>query len=318
MADGTEHRSGGSSTRVFTVMHPLAGNYDVSAVRRTVERNFGRIGWDYEIYETTGNEDLPKLVREALGRGFNLFVVAGGDGTVSDVAEALVHTSIPLGIIPVGTGNVMARDLWIPMSANRACNLITGDHNIAMVDAMQVGDCYYFLNLSAGFASLMIRDTRREHKRIFGVAAYIWTGLTKLLGFQPRSFEIEVDGTVNTYWASEVTVANSGILAMRPFYLGRGIRTDDGHLDICIIRARTVLDYLGLAVRIVMRLQKRDRNIEYQKVEHGVVIKADEKLVVQADGEVVGETPIEVKVVPGAVKVIAPRRRRKLSLWNIA
>ena len=131
-----------------------------------------------------------------------------------------------------------------------------------------------------------------------------------------QRFEIDVDGNVRTYWALEVSVANSGILAMRPFSLGKGIFIDDGRLDVCIIRARTILDYLVLAVRIAMRLQEYDGNIEYLRAERSVGVKADEALVVQADGEVIGETPIEVQVVPKAVKVIVPERRRRLSLWS--
>ncbi len=316
MANLTEGEQKESSTRAFVVLHPRAGRCDAASVRRKLERGFNRNGWDYEIYETTGLENLPNVIRDALGRGFNLFVVAGGDGTVSDVAEALVHTDTPLGIVPVGTGNVVARELWIPIAPYRACNLITGKHRITSIDAMRVGDRYYFLNLSAGFASLMIRDTKPSHKRIFGIAAYLWTGFTSLLGFQPRRFEIEVDGDVRSYWASEISVANSGILAMRPFSLGKGIYIDDGCLDVCIIRARTILDYLGLGVRIVMRLQQYDGNIEYLKAKRSVSVKAHEALLVQADGEVIGETPIEVQVVPQAVQVIVPERRRKLSLWN--
>jgi YegS/Rv2252/BmrU family lipid kinase len=316
MCDETEDASKEAPTRAFVVLHPRAGRCDAPSIRRKLESGFSKNGWDYDIYETTGLESLPDVIHGALGRGFNLFVVAGGDGTVSDVAEGLVHTEALLGIVPVGTGNIVARELWIPIAPYRACNLITGRHRITRIDAMRVGDRHYFLNLSAGFASLMIRDTKLAHKRIFGIAAYLWAGFTALLGFQPQKFEIDVDGVSRRYWALEVSVANSGILAMRPFSLGKGIFIDDGRLDVCIIRARTILDYLGLAVRIVMRLQEYDGNIEYLRAERSVGVKADEALVVQADGEVIGHTPIQVHVVPKAVKVIVPERRRRLSLWN--
>ena len=306
-----------TTTRAFVVVHPRAGRCDAASVRRKLVRGFRKVGWEYDFYETTGSEDLPGVVRKALEDDFNLFVVAGGDGTVSDVAEGLVHTGVPLGIVPVGTGNVIARELWIPISPYyRACNLITGKHATTSVDAMRVGNCYYFLNLSAGFGSLMIRDTKREHKRLFGLAAYLYTGFIKLVGFQPQRFEIEVDGNTTTHWASEVAIANSGILAMRPFALGKGIRINDGQLDVCIIRARTILDYLGLLVRIAMRLHKYAVNMECYRATQNIRVKADEVLVVQADGEVIGETPVEIDVVPHAVKVIVPQRKQRNSLWN--
>jgi YegS/Rv2252/BmrU family lipid kinase len=301
-----------SRTRAFVVINPVAGRRDMVSFANELREEFARAGWRCTFHFTALNEDLPAIVRSAHRDGHNLIVAVGGDGTVSDVAEALVHTGVPMAIIPVGTGNVMARELWIPMGLPKACRIITGEHRITSIDAMKIGDAYYFLNVSAGFASLMIRDTQRRHKKIYGVAAYLYTGFLKLLGFQPRRFDIEVDGKSSTFWASEVSIANSGILARRPFLLGTDIRISDGCLDVCIIRAKTLFDYLGLLVSIVMRLHKYDRNILHIKARKNVTLASDHVLTVQADGEVIGATPLEVHVVPNAVKVIVPRKKRRL------
>ena len=77
-------------------------------------------GWSYEVYETTGNEDLASLVKQAVAHSCQMIVVAGGDGTISAVADGLAPSRIPLGIIPVGTGNVLAQELGIPLDPDEA------------------------------------------------------------------------------------------------------------------------------------------------------------------------------------------------------
>ncbi len=302
--------------RVFAVLHPRAGHCHPPSVKASLRRVCNKARWDLEIYETTGREDLPDTVRDALSRGCNLIVVAGGDGTVSDVAEALVHMDVPMGILPVGTTNVIAKELWIPVVLQDACELLIGEHRITNMDAMQVDNNYYFHTLSAGLASLMIRDTARKHKRAFGTAAYIWTALMKLLGFQRKKFEVKIDGETHHFRASEVVVANSGLLARRPFRLGLDIRVNDGVLDICVIRAPNIFGALALIVTIATRLQKYDRNITYLKARESVSIKTEEAVLLQADGEIIGETPVDCKVVPKAVKVIVPRTPPRFSFQS--
>ena len=128
---------------------------------------------------------------------------------------------------------------------------------------MKVGGKHYFTQVGVGIDALMIRDTKREHKRRFGRLAYLWTALTRLLGFQPRRFLIEVDDRQERRRASQVVVANSGTLGQPPFRWGPDIRPDDGRLDVCIVRARTLLDYLSLAWHVVRGQHGRDPNMRY-------------------------------------------------------
>jgi YegS/Rv2252/BmrU family lipid kinase len=293
--------------RVFVVLNPMAGSCTAEDVRTALEQHFGdRI--DLEIYETTGrdDEDIVATVRAVIERGVDLVAAAGGDGTVSDVAEGVIGTDVPLGIIPVGTANVFARELELPMTLDEACSLLAGEHTITSVDAMRLGEKYFVLQIGIGLDSLMIRDTEREAKRRFGRAAYIWTALTRLVGYQPVRFTIVADGQRIRPRASQVVIANGGVLGVPPFRWGPNISPDDGRIDVCVVSARTVLDYLGLVWHTVLGQQRRDRNVRYLTARQSIAISADHPLPVQADGEIVGETPVQVQVVPNAVKVIVP------------
>lgn len=293
-------------TRIFLVLNPMAGSCTASDVRQALERHFAEGRQVFEVYETTGEENVAEIVRAALDQGFNLIVAAGGDGTVSEVAEALVHTGIPLGILPVGTANVLAHELAIPLDLEGACALIAGDHALSDLDAMQVGDKYYVLQIGIGIDSLMIRDTERTAKRRFGRAAYLWTAFTRLVGYQPRRFTLLADGRRMRPRAAQVLIANGGVLGMPPFRWGPHIRPNDGRIDLCIVSARTMMDYLGLVWHMMLGQQHRDRNVRYVGAERSVVVSADRPLPVQADGEIIGQTPVQVHVVPDAVRVIVP------------
>ena len=296
-------------SRVFVVLNPMAGSCTAADVRSAIKRHFVAEVWTSEVYETTGKERVVDIVRATLDHGCDLVIAAGGDGTVSDVADALVHTDVPLGIIPVGTANVLARELGIPLALDAACALLAGEHTTTSLDGMQVGEQFFMLQIGIGIDSLMIRDTEREHKRRFGRAAYLWTAFTRLIGYQPLRFTIVADGVRTRPRALQVLIANGGVLGMAPFRWGPDIRPDDGQIDVCIVNARTAVDYIGLVWHMLRSQQKRDRNVRYLSAKRSVVVNADLALPVQADGEIIGETPVQVRVVPSAVRVIVPAQQ---------
>jgi diacylglycerol kinase family enzyme len=161
------------------------------------------------------------------------------------------------------------------------------------------------LNISLGVSSLTMHDTRRDHKRRFGLLAYLWKGAKWLTGVQPQRFTITIDGKRRRYRASEVVVANSGMLGMRPFTWGSHITLDDGQLDVCVVRARGAPDYLRVIWSTILGRQKRPK-VAYLTARQSVTIDSDWPLPVQADGEIIGQTPIHVELVPKALRVVVP------------
>lgn len=292
--------------QVFIVLNPVAGRSVIDAVRATLDRYFDPQIWNCEIYETTGAEDVAELVRDAVGHGCDMVVAAGGDGTISAVANGLAHTEIPLGILPIGTANVLAQELGIPLDLDAACQLLTNQHTFTCLDAMQVDDHLFILQIAIGIESLMIRDTPRAAKRRFGRLAYIWTALKWLVGYQPRRFTIAVDNQRLRPRASQVLIANGGTLGMQPFRWGNEIVPNDGRIDVCIVSARTVLDYLSLVWHVVRGQSRRSHKVRCLPAHQTVVISSDHTLPVQGDGEIIGQTPVRIQVVPQVVQVIVP------------
>jgi len=221
--------------RVFVVLNPMAGSSNALDIRQALQRKLGE-QIQIDIYETTGDEDVVAIVRDELANNPSVVVAAGGDGTISEVAEALVGTETRLGIIPVGTANVFARELGIPLDLDGACALLDDQPTTASVDAMKVGQQYFVLQIGIGIDSLMIRDTNRESKRRFGRAAYMWTAFTRLIGYQPTRFTIVADGKRLRPRALQVLIANGGVLGAPPFRWGR-IYAPTTARSMCVLSA---------------------------------------------------------------------------------
>ena len=305
----------GKRTRAFAVLNPRSGSVTVLDVRKAINDHLS--GADVEIHEVAEGDDLPSIIRDALARGCDPIVAAGGDGTVSTVADVLVGTEAHLVVLPLGTANVLARELGIPVDIGAACKLgghcmspgsLAGKlHDVVKLDAMKIKGRHYLTQVGVGIDALMIRDTTTAHKRRFGRLAYLWTGLKSLAGYQPRRFTITIDDRTIVVKASQVLVANTGMMGQPPFRWGPDIRSDDGKLNLCIVRARNLGDYTKLALRVVTgRHRSKSLNVRYEVAERSIIIDTKHHLPVQADGEIIGDTPIRVEVIPGALRVVVP------------
>jgi YegS/Rv2252/BmrU family lipid kinase len=295
---------------VFAVLNPRSGSCTIADVRRAISEHLGLA--EIEIHEVAEQGD----VRDALARGFDPIIAAGGDGTVSTVADVLVGTPAHLIIFPLGTANVLARELGIPLELEGATRLGAGRvrpgslagelHAVVEIDAMKIGERHYFTQVGVGLDSLMIRDTAVEHKRRFGRLAYLWTALSTMIGFQPRKFFLKVDGRNITVKASQVLVANTGMMGQPGFRWGPDIRPDDARLNLLIVKARSMLDFAVLFWHVVKRSHKQSRKLRYEVVARSATIEAKHPLPVQADGEILGPTPVAIEVVPRALKIVIP------------
>jgi YegS/Rv2252/BmrU family lipid kinase len=290
----------------FVVLNPVAGSSQVDVIREALDRHLGGAGISYEVYETTGKERIANVLRSVMQGGFDAFIAAGGDGTVSGLVDGLVHTGKPLAILPVGTGNALARELGIPLDLDEALCLLVGEHSIVEMDVGQIGDRCFALNASIGVSASTMQSTDSQQKRRLGLLAYLWAGIKVLSGAQPHRFRVEADGQLYRWKASELMVANGGAIAEPMVRWGPDVRLDDGHLDLCIVRARHALDYALLAWDVLRGGRGRDDRLRCLRIKHSVSIDADETMLVQADGEIVGQTPVRIGVLPHSLQVIVP------------
>ncbi len=306
-----------SIKEVLVVLNPVAGLTVVEPARQLIAATCQDLGWNYQIHETSPDDDLCSLVKAAIARGVDLVVVAGGDGTVSGVVSGMVNSGKPMGILPTGTGNVLARDLGIPPNLEAALVVLRGFNGASTLDVMEINGDYYVMNVSIGISSKVIKETGRAEKRRFGILAYIWHAIRSIWRSEMHRFDVLVDGQSYRFMATEVMITNTRPLGIPVVFDNLAvIDVGDGRLDLFILRARNFRDYLNLLGRFIFGFwRKSDPILKYIAIKERAELRSTFPLIVQADGEEIGRLPVVVNLVPGALKIVTPEksgnRRRK-------
>jgi diacylglycerol kinase family enzyme len=215
---------------------------------------------------------------------------------------------VPLVVIPSGTWNALARNLDIPLQIDQALELVFQEHTIRTIDAIQVGEEFYVLNVSTGLGSRTMKTVKREEKRHLGKLPDLWKGFTQILDFPSYRFEVKIDGKATILRASELIVANSSIVGIKPLQLDPNIHMDDGILNVCRIYAKSLGDYISLTWSMLTGTQEQNWNVLCMEVRHEVEINSNRKLLVQGDGDIIARLPVTIKIRPKAISIVTPVR----------
>ena len=298
-----------TNQKVFVAFNAAAGKEgQADEVRVALTSRFTPPRWTLEIYEVTGKEDLAAVCRAACEQGASIVIAAGGDGTLVGAANGLVHGRVPLGILPLGTGNDLARTLLIPLKLDEAVELIAGDHAVMEVDALQVGERYFFSIVSLGISSAMINDTTSANKKIFGRLAYFLSEFKRSRIFRLKRYTLTLDGQPRSIRAAEVLIANTTLLQKPREVFGPPETLNDGQLEVYIITAHHFGDYLRLLWDLFIRPGTHSAKYSHWAGKQSVRIESIRRpTLVQADGEMIGHTPVEIKMVPKAIPIIIPK-----------
>jgi len=295
-----------SNKTALIILNPVAGLVNAQVISRIIEGSFHLAGWTTRIHLTTPDEDYLSLVENEIKQGLDVVVAAGGDGTIASVAAALANSPIPLGIIPIGTWNAIGRHFRISLTPLRAIATITGKHKICRMDLMKIGNRVHAMNLGVGISSSMVASTRRGDKRRFGNLAYFSHLVRQVFGLEMNKYVLEADGKIYRGKASEIFVANYGVVGLNLIESLLNIHPDDGKVDVLILKTRTILDVPSMVWNVLIRRKKKIPKFQQIPAVSKVAIKTNPPVPVQADGEILGDTPISVSVLPRSVKVIVP------------
>lgn len=304
--------SGGAgpyADRALIVLNPAAGQEDPLRVRRLLGGAFAVRGAAFDLVETAGAGDAERFARDAVRLGYRAVVAVGGDGTVAEVITGLAGTQVPLAVVAQGTGNQVACNLGIPRDIEGAVEVAV--HGVpAPMDLGQLADGRYFaLMAGAGWDAEVMTAATRELKDRWGFGAYLYAGLRRALAPPSALFRITADGREFTVSAATVIVANVGqiVYDLLPVDLriGPGVSFHDGMLDVCIFAPRTFSDVAAVLWRVARGQYVGDDRMIYLRA-RDIRIESETPVVTQVDGDVVGETPLEVRAVEGGVRVLVP------------
>lgn len=278
--------------------------------RTLMEENLLRRGWTGTLWLETSAEDPGRaMTQQAIAKQADLVVAAGGDGTVRIVADGLAHSGIPMGLIPAGTGNLLARNLDLPLKELNAIEVALDGHTRAIdLVRITVDDRppeHFAVMAGIGVDAMIMDETDDALKDKVGSAAY-FVAAGKALGRLPVRMTVQLDShrPVRRH-AMLCVIGNVGKLRGN-LTLIPGASPDDGLLDLYVASPHRFRHWVKLALRLMTRRARKDDQVDHRTGKK-VRIQIHGKDNYQLDGDVVGEsTTLTAEIQPGALSICLP------------
>ncbi|MBX3174527.1 MAG: hypothetical protein KF709_08930 [Gemmatimonadaceae bacterium] len=261
------------------------------------------VGIAPRVVRTTAAGDAARIAAD--GPDDAPILVLGGDGTVMEAVGARVGRPTPIGILPGGTGNQLARHLGIPLNVTRAVRALVGAEELRL-DLGRLSDGRYFaLAAGVGLDAAMIQGASPASKRRLGVGAYVLSAVKAVFAARPFAVRVSVDGRVEERDVGLAMIANVGAVMDGRFRLGPNARPDDGLLDVCLLSPSGVGDALRLASWMARGVFPDDSRLWHAQGRH-IRVEAAANVAAEADGELLEAPILDAEVVPLAARFLAP------------
>lgn len=291
--------------KIAVILNPSSGGYKNSEnLKEEILNRFSE--FDTHLFIIDEQHNATDFAQKAVNEGADLIIAAGGDGTLIGVITGIVGTNVKFGIIPIGTGNMLAANLGIPRNINDAIEIIK-TNNSKKIDLGKINDKYFAFMAGCGFDAKIIQETSPEKKKRFGLLAYFIQGFKHALTAKYAKVKIKLDNDkIVKKNALMVVIANGGNIIGELFSIAPHASICDGLLDVIIIAPKRFMDYVNVFLDLCRKTEKRTSGkIFYYKAKR-IQIESIPSIPVQADGDIIGNTPINIEVLPAAIDIIIP------------
>lgn len=290
--------------RAAVVVNPTKVQ-DLARLRQQVNATFADAGWSTPLwFETTPEDAGFAQAGAAVAQGAAVVVACGGDGTVRECARALSNTEVALGILPTGTGNLLANALALPMDVVGAIRGVTAGGR-RRIDVGDLEGTTFLVMAGMGFDAEMVGDASERLKAHFGVAAYVWSALRRLLQ-RPMAVSVRLDGQAPLLRHARCVVVGKvgrlpgGIQLM-------DVEADDGQLGIAILTANNIRHWLKIVWAVVTRRSRVPRLETYRAKYVRIEARVAQRREIDGD-EIAPGAAMAVNIVPRALLLCVPAR----------
>lgn len=296
--------------RTLVIINPRCGGLDdLSQVAATIRHHPSLDRPDIRI--TGARDDAALLAREGRDCGFRRVLAVGGDGTLNEVVNGLLPDprGVVVGLLPLGTGNDLARTLGLPLDLQDALDALP-DWSPRSIDAVEVrggsGEPRHFVNASAGgFSGEVDQENTAERKASWGPLSYLRSALDVIPDPPCYVSKLEVDGEPREAMnLINVVVANGRTIA-GGIPIAPEADPADGLLDVVLVRTAPLRQLAGFGSRCLVGRHLDHEIVEYFQARR-LRVRSRPKMSFNLDGELVGETPLEYQILPGALDFLAP------------
>lgn len=292
----------GKKIKVQAIINPISGVGSKRKIPKMIEQMCEKGNCSLDIAFTEYRGHASELTRKAIDEGANCIIAVGGDGTVNEIARAMLHSDAVLGIVPKGSGNGLARELHIPMDAKRALDLIAKGH-MSTIDCCRANGQVFFCTCGVGFDAAVSQKFAEERRR--GSITYIKNTVEEYLSYKPEPYELLVDNQTIKEKAFLVACANASQYGNNAF-IAPHANIQDGRMDLTILSPFTPLDIAPLAIQLFTKQIDRNSKIKTFKAQQVTIIR-QEPGVMHLDGEpIMADSRIDISIIPQALHVITP------------
>jgi len=287
--------------KILFVINPISGNKSKKNIPDLIEQKFADAKYDVKVVFTQYAGEATQIVKQHILKGYKKIVAAGGDGTVNEVASGVVETDAVLGIIPLGSGNGLARHLNLPMNTNKALEVIKSAEPIK-IDYGKINDRKFFCTTGVGFDAHIGHVFSKLDGR--GFANYIKATVSEFRKYQPQRYEISMNGTTIMRDAFLITFANASQYGNNA-HIAPKADIVDGKLEVAILKQFPLITAPGIGARLFLKNIDKSSYVETFQCE-SIVLKRTDADVIHFDGEPeeMGEI-LNVKVIPKGLNVLA-------------
>ena len=288
--------------KLLAVINPISGTQSKEAMPNVIERCIDGNLFDVTVRFTEHASHATELAREAIDAGYYGVIAVGGDGTINEVAAALCDSAVALGIIPCGSGNGLARHLGIPMSPEKAVEVLNID-NVEALDYCTANGRPFFCTCGVGFDAHVSQKFAEAKKR--GPLSYIQKTLVEYLKYRCKAYTIEMNGRVVSEKAFVIACGNASQYGNNAYITPRA-SMHDGLIDVTVLHPFTPLDTALLGLLLFTRHIDQDTNINTYRTPE-LTIRRQEPGVMHIDGEpVMMDADIHIKCHHAGIMMLLP------------
>jgi YegS/Rv2252/BmrU family lipid kinase len=287
-------------TDTIVILNPIAGSPE--HIRSWQERVESVVG-NCDVRTTAHSGEAEALARHAVKEGFTRIVAAGGDGTVSQVANGVAGSNATFGVLPMGSVNVFAMELGLPLHSLQRCWEIIEDTNLRLVDLPSANGKFFVQLAGVGLDAQVVKETSLTFKRSFGPLSYLISA-AQIAARQPPKLFIESEHS-SVEEGSFVLVGN-GRLYGGPFPFFKQAIIDDGLFDVVVFKRLGYLEIIRYLQDVVFSSDINAPEIEYFQTRQ-LRITSEQDVPLELDGELAGNCPVDFRIREKALRVLAPR-----------
>jgi len=287
-------------TKIVFIVNPISGTSDKQHIIDLIPQYLDSSRFEWKICKTEHKGHAAVFSDEAISEGVDVVVAVGGDGTVNEVARRLIHTQTALGIIPCGSGNGLARHLYIPMNPEGALQVLADCH-IEQLDYGVIDQEPFFCTCGVGFDAFISDRFAKAGRR--GLLTYMENTLKEGLKYKPDTYEITIDGERQVYKAFLIACANASQYGNN-VYIAPHASMSDGLMDVTLMEPFTVLEAPQIAIQLFNKTITSNSRIRTFRCQH-LHIKRSSPGVIHFDGDPkeAGEE-LDVKLVPQGIRMV--------------